>query len=869
MTLLKRVQIEVAFERFKATVSSTDARQFETTLLSDVHDAAKELERKLATRQSSRNRRRILPLLEGLGHYSSVVEVLCNGTPYLPWIWAPIKLFLQIATEYVGAVGNLVGAYGAIADALPRFDRLSTALRGKSVLCAQLTRKLQSDGKSAHAFYICSFQTPTANSCSQMLMALAAQLITQKPELSAYVYDEYILKGQPPSKASLKQLIPCLISAFTTTHIVIDGLDEASEQEQKDMLAVLLSFVVRKDATSGCKVAIFSRDTPLICKVVKQHPVVSLRDESAAVDSSIRLYVHDEMLILRDGLDVACVPEQVFDDIEQKLVSKADGMFLWVRLMLTTLRDLHSVHDLLAAVESLPSGLDEAYGRLLQHIRADSPRGNLQKARAIFSWIACAARPLKVYELLDALAFCTHPYVLSDHTKLAAQQLDRCKPLIEVDRYGCVCFVHASVKEYLKDLSSGPLLALEPALYQTALGCMAYMRSSLALVDTSIPEHELVLSIAKGQHGLHDYAQATWLDHMLGLANSRGGLSNNQEDPLSLLIIEAHGCYTRLSAPANLMGFDLVPSSRQDSQLVILERFPALHDLARTVRAAERTARRRKNNDGSNSSMDIGTGSLFERASGRYHAFVQSLVSSDAERLYPHIDAACLARFRGTYGGAAFPCRHHDCPRRWVGYPSAAERDDHERAHAAKISCQEPSCEYPFNFRTPDQLRKHAQSFHQAGESIPQFGKVTTLPPPAHRGTPQEDMPMIPSPRSGHDDTASAGAPFVPASSLSHFIYDKNSTVPRVGQMAKQMDLPKDWLMEQQKHMLRSGIALTDGDLLGRVHDEDMQAFRHQFPEAAGESDYWVRTAISSRKLDMLREEMLSVEAKKKAALAN
>lgn len=36
-------------------------------------------------------------------------------------------------------------------------------------------------------------------------------------------------------------------------------------------------------------------------------------------------------------------------------------MFLWVRLMLATLGDLHSAHDLAYAVEGLPSGLDEAY----------------------------------------------------------------------------------------------------------------------------------------------------------------------------------------------------------------------------------------------------------------------------------------------------------------------------------------------------------------------------------------------------------------------------------------------------------------------------------------------------------------------------
>jgi hypothetical protein len=36
-------------------------------------------------------------LLRGMEHYSKVVEVLCNGTPYLSWIWAPIKLMLMVS----------------------------------------------------------------------------------------------------------------------------------------------------------------------------------------------------------------------------------------------------------------------------------------------------------------------------------------------------------------------------------------------------------------------------------------------------------------------------------------------------------------------------------------------------------------------------------------------------------------------------------------------------------------------------------------------------------------------------------------------------------------------------------------------------
>jgi hypothetical protein len=85
-----RVTIEQAFERFAATVTPNDHREFEDTHIKDVWEAALQIEKKLAARQSLRNMRRLYPFLQGLDHYSKSIEVLCNGTPYLSWIWVSI-----------------------------------------------------------------------------------------------------------------------------------------------------------------------------------------------------------------------------------------------------------------------------------------------------------------------------------------------------------------------------------------------------------------------------------------------------------------------------------------------------------------------------------------------------------------------------------------------------------------------------------------------------------------------------------------------------------------------------------------------------------------------------------------------------------
>lgn len=89
-----RLAFQDAFNKFEQTVrksSVEDSHNFQSSSLEDVRNAAREVERQLAARQCLRNMRRVQPFLDGLEHYSKVIEVLCNGTPYLPWIWVSYK----------------------------------------------------------------------------------------------------------------------------------------------------------------------------------------------------------------------------------------------------------------------------------------------------------------------------------------------------------------------------------------------------------------------------------------------------------------------------------------------------------------------------------------------------------------------------------------------------------------------------------------------------------------------------------------------------------------------------------------------------------------------------------------------------------
>ena len=84
------VEFELAITALRDSVSKEDARAFTVTRYKDVWAAAREIERDLERRKSLRNFRRIQPFLAGLEQYSKAIDIFCNGTPILPYVWVSL-----------------------------------------------------------------------------------------------------------------------------------------------------------------------------------------------------------------------------------------------------------------------------------------------------------------------------------------------------------------------------------------------------------------------------------------------------------------------------------------------------------------------------------------------------------------------------------------------------------------------------------------------------------------------------------------------------------------------------------------------------------------------------------------------------------
>jgi len=83
--------ISESFHKLKQSISDEDAHNFASTELKDVWKAVRGIDSAQRQRQSAQNLRRIEPLLKGIEKYAKVIEVLCNGTPFMPYVWVSMS----------------------------------------------------------------------------------------------------------------------------------------------------------------------------------------------------------------------------------------------------------------------------------------------------------------------------------------------------------------------------------------------------------------------------------------------------------------------------------------------------------------------------------------------------------------------------------------------------------------------------------------------------------------------------------------------------------------------------------------------------------------------------------------------------------
>jgi len=129
--------------------------------------------------------------------------------------------------------------------------------------------------------------------------------------------------------------------------------------------------------------------------------------------------------------------EKIREEVHQTLVDRADGLFLWIRLLVSQMARKKTATAILSILNETPDGLDALYESILGRVVESSTHTLLR----ILSWLAVCYRPLTVTKLADALGYV--PQRGLDPSDILYDQLNEYADFFMIVPEEKFCFVNA------------------------------------------------------------------------------------------------------------------------------------------------------------------------------------------------------------------------------------------------------------------------------------------------------------------------------------------------------------------------------------------------------------------------------------------
>ncbi|KKP04433.1 NACHT domain-containing protein [Trichoderma harzianum] len=564
---------------------------------------------------------------------------------------------------------------------------------GKSVISTQLVNFMQASNMFV-IHHFCTYLYTSSTTYEQILKSLLMQLLRKDSDLVAHVYEEFVLGKKSPTVPALERLLQLLFKSISNepskaeyVWIILDGLDE--------------------------------------CELEKQARVtISLSDEKVSLEEAIRQYASQRLQSLEQKFHQLHISPGEVDNIERAIAKKADGMFLYARLVLDYLSTniFYSGDEIMTSVNQLPEKLGDFYRKILLQILTHLDIRSENRVKSILSWIAFAKRPLKRLELLSAITFSSGE---PDVANLVPEYiLDICGPLIEERGDTTLTFIHVSVKEFLQTPSSSLTITQEESLQEHGVATVSCLLSGLQVFGKVYPKQARYLRVIKGLHGFHVYATEFWTEYLLsGVKFARGDL--DKTSPLLILACKLADTLNETSNSAINEEAKSPPNGLND-RTSFLRQHPTLYKhveaalKGRSLKRLEAELFPETNLDGTCRSpknlvpLDGISAMLTE-----YQDTVRSLLD---QHDYPGVTAEELELFKGQFRTSAFTCRLKSCPRATLGFESEKHCLQHEMTHIRRLRCTAAGCKFP-PFVSPQALKMHTSKYHSH-----------SLPPKSIRG---------------------------------------------------------------------------------------------------------------------------------------
>ena len=300
-----------------------------------------------------------------------------------------------------------------------------------------------------------------------LLRTLLFDILQDRPSLVPEAFpkrwDAYDLFGEDPSPMTWSELTKALeiVVSNSSAHYAffIDGLDEFDGDTTE-----MSEFILRLSTFKGVKICAASRPWPVFEDTFSQRP--RLRVETLT-NSDIRLFVSEKLNSHIRFREMSKLMTESSRELIFEITDKAQGVFLWVRIVVQSLlegfRDGDSLESLHQRLHGLPSDLEELFKKILDHL---NPK-YFKEASELFQLVAAtASESISLFTLFlaqeglqKALEAPRKPFsqqqVSFDADTMKRRMASRCQGLIEAPEFdnqggnSKVQYLHRTVRDFL------------------------------------------------------------------------------------------------------------------------------------------------------------------------------------------------------------------------------------------------------------------------------------------------------------------------------------------------------------------------------------------------------------------------------------
>ena len=173
-------------------------------------------------------------------------------------------------------------------------------------------------------FFYCKYSDNQKKSFTDVLRCVLVQLVQQNEELLPYVYDACCSSNEATinTPSLLKQLVETSLRICPNTCIIIDGIDECEETEEKKAIEWFLSILknVTKDNAETMRLLFISQRDKVTENLLAQAETISLESKYHCED--IQRYARDWALRIQEKFRI---PDVSARQIGSNVATQAQG----------------------------------------------------------------------------------------------------------------------------------------------------------------------------------------------------------------------------------------------------------------------------------------------------------------------------------------------------------------------------------------------------------------------------------------------------------------------------------------------------------------------------------------------------------------